>query len=425
MPDGFRRELGAVCELVADETAVAEASRDWWPLALHWALAGQVPAPRRRDVPTGRHRAGRRPCCASATQHGIPVTAAGGRSSVVGGTVPLHGGVLLDLTAMQGVVSVDAVSGIVEVLAGTFGPDLEAELRDRIGLTVGHRPQSMDISTVGGWVACRGAGQYSTRYGKIEDIVSGLEVVLADGTVIRTGGAPRSRGRTRPDPVVRRERGHARRHHAGVAAGAPRSARRTARRVRLRSRSKPGWRPAATSSGAARRRRSCGSTTGRSRPDPTGRTAPVHPPRARRGRTAADRFGDGHRRGLRRRAGRVPPRRRARSSAWMRHRNDTSALQALDPQGFRRRHDGDRRALVAAAGDLRRGAGRAARRAALPSRDLPPVAQLPRRGLPLLHLRRHSPARGGRVDLRRALGCRHASGARPRAATCPTTTAWV
>ncbi|MGH9295242.1 MAG: FAD-binding oxidoreductase, partial [Acidimicrobiales bacterium] len=39
----------------------------------------------------------------------------------------------------------------------------------------------------GGWLACRGAGQYSTRYGKIEDIVAGLEVVLADGRVVRTG----------------------------------------------------------------------------------------------------------------------------------------------------------------------------------------------------------------------------------------------
>ena len=52
----------------------------------------------------------------------------------------------------------------------------------------------MAISTVGGWLACRGAGQYSTRYGKIEDMVVGLEVALADGRLIRTGGtAPRRR----------------------------------------------------------------------------------------------------------------------------------------------------------------------------------------------------------------------------------------
>jgi alkyldihydroxyacetonephosphate synthase len=118
------------------------------------------------------------------------VTPAGGRSSVVGGTVPIFGGIVLDLTSLQGVISVDQPSGIVEVWAGTFGPDLETLVRDEHELTVGHHPQSMAISTVGGWLACRGAGQYSTRYGKIEDIVVGLEVVLADGRVIRTGGAP-------------------------------------------------------------------------------------------------------------------------------------------------------------------------------------------------------------------------------------------
>ena len=70
------------------------------------------------------------------------------------------------------------------------GPTSSAELQARHGLSVGHFPQSFDLATVGGWVACRGAGQYSTRYGKIEDLVVGLEVVLADGTVVRTGGAP-------------------------------------------------------------------------------------------------------------------------------------------------------------------------------------------------------------------------------------------
>ena len=63
-------------------------------------------------------------------------------------------------------------------------------LQDEHGLSVGHFPQSFDLATVGGWVASRGAGQYSTRYGKIEEMVIGLEAVLADGTIIRTGGAP-------------------------------------------------------------------------------------------------------------------------------------------------------------------------------------------------------------------------------------------
>ncbi len=184
-----RAALAAVCPIVTDLVSVADASRDWWPLALHWALQGQVLQRAAIIVrPSDREQVSAvlRIC----NEARVPVTPAGGRSSVVGGTVPVFGGVLLDLTGLQGVVSVDATSGLVEVLAGTFGPDLEDELRGAHGLTVGHFPQSFDIATVGGWVGHRGAGQYSTRYGKIEDMVAGLEVVLADGSVVRTGGFP-------------------------------------------------------------------------------------------------------------------------------------------------------------------------------------------------------------------------------------------
>jgi alkyldihydroxyacetonephosphate synthase len=65
-------------------------------------------------------------------------------------------------------------------------------LRAEHSVTGGHWPQSIALSTVGGWIACRGAGQYSTRYGKIEDLVVGLDVTLADGTSITTGGSPRA-----------------------------------------------------------------------------------------------------------------------------------------------------------------------------------------------------------------------------------------
>jgi alkyldihydroxyacetonephosphate synthase len=122
----------------------------------------------------------------------VPVTAAAGRSGVCGASVPVFGGVLLDLTAMAGIVAVDHTSMLVDVKPGTFGDVFEDELRADYGVTCGHWPQSMALSTVGGWLACRGAGQLSTRYGKIEDIVVGLDVVLADGTVITTGGAPRA-----------------------------------------------------------------------------------------------------------------------------------------------------------------------------------------------------------------------------------------
>jgi alkyldihydroxyacetonephosphate synthase len=116
---------------------------------------------------------------------------------VCGGSLPVHGGIGLDLCALTGIVEVDDQSLTVTARAGTFGDVFEDDLRAGHGLTVGHWPQSMALSTVGGWVACRGAGQYSTRYGKIEDIVTALQVVLADGRVVRTGGWPR--GAVGPD----------------------------------------------------------------------------------------------------------------------------------------------------------------------------------------------------------------------------------
>ena len=189
LPPGFGERIGAICATTTDVAATAEASRDWWPLAMHWSLAGQVlqrAALVARPTDTAQVAA----VVAMCNDAGVPITAAGGRSGVLGASIPLFGGVLLDLTAMQGIVAVDTTSGVVEVLPGTFGPELETELRAGHGLTIGHFPQSFDIATVGGWVACRGAGQYSTRYGKIEQMVVGLEVVLANGSIVRTGGFP-------------------------------------------------------------------------------------------------------------------------------------------------------------------------------------------------------------------------------------------
>ena len=180
----------ACAEVTTEPAALAEASRDWWPLAMTWALEGQVAGladvvarPRDADEVAA--------VLQIANDARSPVTAAAGRSGVCGASVPVHGGVVLDLTALAGIVDVDDTSLVLDVQAGTFGNLLEDELRSTYDKTLGHWPQSIDLSTVGGWLACRSAGQYSNRYGKIEDIVVGLDVVLADGRQITTGGAPR------------------------------------------------------------------------------------------------------------------------------------------------------------------------------------------------------------------------------------------
>jgi alkyldihydroxyacetonephosphate synthase len=190
--DALRERLASTgADVSADASAVSEASRDWWPLAMVWALDSQVTSLASvivRPHSTTEVADVLRAC----NEARVPVTAAAGRSGVCGASVPVFGGVLLDLTALTGIVGVDRQSMLVDVLPGTFGDVFEDELRAEHGITCGHWPQSMALSTVGGWLACRGAGQLSTRYGKIEDIVAGLDVVLADGTEITTGGAPRA-----------------------------------------------------------------------------------------------------------------------------------------------------------------------------------------------------------------------------------------
>ncbi len=185
------RLAGTGAEVLVAADVTAEASRDWWPLAMIWALDGETPA-RAAAVVRPRDAAQVGAVLAACDATRTPVTPAAGRSGVCGASVPVHGGVVLDLTAMSGIVDVDHESMILDVLPGTFGTWLEDTLRTDHGLTVGHWPQSIDLSTVGGWLACRGAGQMSTRYGKIEDMVVGLDVALADGRRITTGGAPRA-----------------------------------------------------------------------------------------------------------------------------------------------------------------------------------------------------------------------------------------
>jgi len=195
--DALVQRLRGVCASVTTDAAErGEASRDWWPLAMTWALDGRVPAVA-GAVARPATAAEIAPVLALCNEAQVPVTAAAGRSGVCGGSVPLYGGVVLDLCDVAGIRDVDDTSLVVDVLPGTFGDRLERDLRGEHGVTVGHWPQSMTLSTVGGWLACRGAGQFSNRYGKIEDMVIGLDVALADGTELRTEG--NARQATGPD----------------------------------------------------------------------------------------------------------------------------------------------------------------------------------------------------------------------------------
>jgi alkyldihydroxyacetonephosphate synthase len=117
-------------------------------------------------------------------QEAIAVVPFGGGTSVVGGVEPLRGplaaAVSLDLARIGGLRALDIRSQLATFAAGTTGPEVE-RLLGAHGLTLGHFPQSFEFSTVGGWAATRSAGQSSTGYGRIDELVVALRAVTPSG----------------------------------------------------------------------------------------------------------------------------------------------------------------------------------------------------------------------------------------------------
>ena len=96
--------------------------------------------------------------------------------------------VSLDLTGLDRVVAIDRTSLTATLEAGLLGPEAERRLGAE-GLTLGHFPQSFEYSTVGGWVATRSAGQASTGYGRIDELVEGVRLVAPAGELGDPGAA--------------------------------------------------------------------------------------------------------------------------------------------------------------------------------------------------------------------------------------------
>jgi alkyldihydroxyacetonephosphate synthase len=173
-----------------DPAVLAECAHDWGPLALLRELRGDPSSsPKGVAFPASTEEVVAVLAWAQETR--TPIVPRGGGSGVCGGADPGPDALVLDLTRMDRVLSVDAVSQIVRVQAGIRGDRLEEALAGH-GLTTGHYPQSIAISTVGGWVAASSAGQASVGHGAIEDILLGLTFVLSSGHVVEVRPVPRS-----------------------------------------------------------------------------------------------------------------------------------------------------------------------------------------------------------------------------------------
>jgi alkyldihydroxyacetonephosphate synthase len=122
---------------------------------------------------------------------GVRMIPRGAGSGVCGGVQGEARSVILSTDRMTGLRAFDDDNLLARFGAGTLGCDAEAAVAER-GCTIGNWPQSIDRSTVGGWVATRASGQYSTAYGNTEDLVYALEAVLPDGSVYRSRETPRA-----------------------------------------------------------------------------------------------------------------------------------------------------------------------------------------------------------------------------------------
>jgi glycolate oxidase len=123
-----------------------------------------------------------------ASRHGVPVTPRGAASGLSGGAVPLHGGVSLVLTRLDRILSIDASRRRAVVEPGVV-TDAFAAAVTKAGLFYPPDPASSRMSTLGGNVAECAGGPRGLKYGVTRDYVVGLEVVLADGEIVRVGEA--------------------------------------------------------------------------------------------------------------------------------------------------------------------------------------------------------------------------------------------
>jgi alkyldihydroxyacetonephosphate synthase len=160
----------------------------YWP-ALHAKAAG-TPLARPDMVVRPRTEEDVATVLAIADQQRVPVVPWGGGSGTQGGALPINGGIVIDLRTLDEVIEIDEVSMTVTVQAGKNGRELEAELNAR-GLMLPHYPASVEWATVGGYIAARGSGVLSTRYGKIEDLVLTMRVATPAGGLMETIGVPR------------------------------------------------------------------------------------------------------------------------------------------------------------------------------------------------------------------------------------------
>ncbi len=182
-------ELLGADRVLTDEATLASRGHDFWLLDFQKRVHGTT-GPKPLCVVQPRSQEEVVKVLTFAGSHNLAVVPYGAGSGVCGGARARDGSLVLDLSLMNKIVAVNDTALTVTVQPGMLGGEFEQTLNS-LGYSMGHFPQSMNLSSVGGWVATRASGQFSTKYGSIENMLVALKAVLADGTVVETRDVPR------------------------------------------------------------------------------------------------------------------------------------------------------------------------------------------------------------------------------------------
>src|SRR5438094_3051978 len=171
----LQRQLPAG-ELQFDRASLESHSGDKW-FATHLPEAVALPRTTRSVAAILRF----------AQRHKIPVTARGAGHGYVGGCVPSRGGIVLSLARMNRIWEIHPLDFVAVVQPGVVTQQLQSAV-EKQGLYYPPDPASRADCSIGGNIATNAGGPRCLKYGVTRDYVLGLEVVLADGSVVRLGG---------------------------------------------------------------------------------------------------------------------------------------------------------------------------------------------------------------------------------------------
>ena len=186
------RELAAVvgAKNISDDAELLQKHAHDWSWMSRFLLYKNLPLPAADIAVSPATTEEVREVVRIASTFKVPLVPRGGGTGTQGGTLALYGGISVDLSRMNRILDIDEESLVVTTQVGIDGPTLEKTLNEK-GLTLAHYPGSYEMgASVGGFIAARGSGVVSTKYGKSENQVLQIEAVVAPGRVVKTLPVP-------------------------------------------------------------------------------------------------------------------------------------------------------------------------------------------------------------------------------------------